>query len=143
MSESLKVVLDTNVLEAAVRSRNGASYAVLSRVGMGQFEIAISVALVLEYEDVLMRKADSTRRTASAMTAIVDYLCEVGQRQSIFFLWRPCLRDPKDDLVLELAVAAGCNAIVTHNRRDFEPANQFGMDVWTPAQFLRRLGEIT
>jgi predicted nucleic acid-binding protein len=59
--------------------------------------------------------------------------------QEIFFLWRPYLRDPNDDLILELAVAAGCDAVVTHNTRDFVGAERFGIDVLTPAAFLLRL----
>ena len=62
MSEPLTVVLDTNVLEAAFRSRRGASFAVLSLVGTGCFEIAVSVPLVLEYEEVLLRNADERER---------------------------------------------------------------------------------
>ena len=134
------VVLDSNVLEAAMRSRRGASFAVLSLVGTGRFEIAVSVPLVLEYEEVLLRKAGRSR---TAVGDVIDYLCAVGKRQSIFFLWRPCLPDPDDDMLLELAVAAGCDAIVTHNRRDFGPAHQFGVQVLTPAEFLQKVGGVS
>src|SRR5258708_37034402 len=101
------IVLDTNVLEAAMRSRRGAAFGVLSRVGSGLFEIAVSVALVLEYEDVLMRQAGETSRPSTVVNDLIDYLCSVAKRQSIFFLWRPFLGDPDDDMILELAVAAG------------------------------------
>jgi predicted nucleic acid-binding protein len=134
------VVLDTNVLEAAVRSRLGASFAVLSRVGTGSFDIALSVPLVIEYEAVLMRQTDRLGQRATVSADIIDYLCAAGKRQSIYFLWRPCLPDPRDDMVLELAVAAGCDAIVTHNRRDFVPARQFGVRIVTPAHFLAWIG---
>jgi putative PIN family toxin of toxin-antitoxin system len=127
------VVLDTNVLEAAMRSRQGASYAVLSQLGTRKFEIAISVPLVFEYEEVLMRQASKAGRSAAAVTDVIDYFCSVGKHQSIFFLWRPCLPDASDDMVLELAVAAECSAIVTHNRRDFGPASEFGVRIVSPA----------
>lgn len=133
------VVLDSNVLAAAMRSRRGASFAVLSAVGLGRFEIALSVPLVLEYEEVLLRQARELGQSPAAIRDVLDYLCSVGKRQSIFFLWRPCLPDADDDLVIELAVAAGCDAIVTHNVRHFGPALEFGIRVVTPAQLLQRI----
>lgn len=68
------------------------------------------------------------------------YLAANGQTQDIFFLWRPFLRDAKDDMVLELAIAAGCAAIVTFNTKDFVGVEQFGLEVWTPHEFLAQLG---
>ncbi|MBI3834097.1 MAG: PIN domain-containing protein [Planctomycetes bacterium] len=135
----LTVVLDSNVLEAAMRSRRGASYAVLSAVGTGRFDIALSVPLVLEYEEVLLRQVGKKGRSTKAVQDIIDYLCSVGKRQSIFFLWRPCLTDADDDMLVELAVAAGCDAIVTHNIKDFGPARHFGIRLMTPAQLLEQL----
>jgi len=70
---------------------------------------------------------------------LIDYVCDVAIRQKIFFLWRPFLRDPGDDLVLELAVAAQCEAIVTHNVRDFRGIEQLGVRVLTPGEFLQEL----
>lgn len=143
MPDRPAVVLDSNVLESAMRSRRGASFALLSIVGTGRFDVAISVPLVLEYEEVLMRQADEVGRKPAAVQDLINHLCAVGRRQSIFFLWRPCLPDPCDDMLLELAVAAGCEAIVTHNRRDFGPAGQFGVRVLTPAEFLERIGGVS
>lgn len=139
MPEREKVVLDSNVLEAAMRSRRGASFAILSAVGAETFDVAISVPLVLEYEEVLLRLVGTPGRTRNAVQNIIDYVCSVGIRQEVFFLWRPCLPDPDDDMVLELAVAAGCTAIITHNIRDFRPAVQFGIEVLTPSKFLERI----
>jgi putative PIN family toxin of toxin-antitoxin system len=133
------VVIDTNVLVAAVRSRRGASYELLSRLGKASFEVAVSVGLVLEYESVLLRHIDVSGMSPEDVRNLVDYLCDVGRWQEIFFLWRPSLKDANDDLILELAVAAGCEAIVTHNVRDFDLAAQFGVRVLTPAQFLSEL----
>jgi putative PIN family toxin of toxin-antitoxin system len=134
------VVLDTNVLEAALRSRRGASFAILSQVGTGAFDIAISAPLVLEYEAVLMRQADEMGRTSTSVSNLIDYLCSVSRRQAIFFLWRPFLADPDDDMVLELAIAAGCDAIVTHNKRDFQKSAELGVSVLSPSDFLRQIG---
>ena len=74
--------------------------------------------------------------------AVLDYFCGVAHRQPIFFLWRPFLRDPGDDHVLELAVAAGCEGIVTYNMRDFRDAEQFGIRVLEPAAFLKGIGAL-
>ena len=135
----MKVVLDTNVLVAGLRSNRGASFQVLRRVGTGQFAIALSVALVLEYEETLKRQLDALDLSARDVDDVIDYLCSVADLTEIFFVWRPCLRDADDDMVLELAVAGQCDAIVTFNVRDFEPADRFGMRVLTPPQFLKEI----
>lgn len=134
-----RVVVDTNVLVAAIRSQRGASFELLQRVGDGSFEIAVSVALTLEYESVLLRHVGESYLEDQDVMNLIDYVCEVGSWQEIYFLWRPFLRDPNDDLILELAVAAGCDAVITHNTRDFAGAERFGIEVLTPAAFLLRL----
>lgn len=137
----LRVVLDTNVVIAAMRSRRGASFRVLSLIGDPRFEIAISVPLVLEYESVAFRPSAGVSLTAQAVDAILDQICSVGRETPIYFQWRPHLRDAGDELVLELAVAAGCRYIVTYNSRDFEGCEQFGIQAISPAEFLRLIGE--
>jgi len=72
---------------------------------------------------------------------ILDYICLVGKRRRIHFLWRPCLKDPKDDMVLELAVAGSCDCIVTFNKKDFTEAKFFGIKLLTPKEFLETIGE--
>jgi putative PIN family toxin of toxin-antitoxin system len=134
------VVLDTNVLVAAVRSRRGASFQLLSLIGTGAFEIAVSVPLVLEYEDALIRHLAATDLSEDDVRDIIDYMCSVAVRQEVFYLWRPVLKDPGDDLVLELAIAANCDAIVTHNIRDFAGLSRFGLRLLTPGEFLQELG---
>ncbi len=134
-----RVVLDTSVLVAAVRSRRGASFELLSRLTEKAFEIVISVPLVLEYESVLLRHVAASTLEENDVRDFVDYICEVADRQDVFFLWRPFLRDAGDDLVLEVAVAAQCDAIVTHNVRDFVGAERLGVRVVTPGEFLRLL----
>ncbi len=90
------------------------------------------------YEGALLRHLSAGQRKADVL-AIIDYLCAAGKQQSIFFLWRPLLRDPNDDMVAEVAVASGASAIVTHNLRDFEAVVRFGVQVLPPAQFLLQL----
>lgn len=136
----VKVVLDTNVLIAALRSRRGASFRILSLLGTGVFEIAVSVPLVLEYEEVAKRMAREVGLSQRDIDDLLDYLCRMGDRRQIFFLWRPWLKDPGDDLVLEVAVEADCDFIVTHNTRDFAGVDRFGIRVVTPRGLLRTLG---
>lgn len=138
----LRVVLDTNVLVAAARSRIGASFRVLTLVGTGRFEVAVSVPLILEYESALVARAGPGGWSPAQVGDVLDYVCAVGIPVRPSFLWRPALPDADDDFVLELAVAAGCQAIVTFNVQDFRGAGTFGVAVWTPQQFLRRIGVI-
>jgi putative PIN family toxin of toxin-antitoxin system len=135
--EAVRVVLDTNVLVSAFRSREGVSFRLLSQLREGRFEISISVPLVLEYEDVLLR---ATTLSEESVLAVVRYLSSVAHRQKIFFLWRPSLPDPKDDMVLELAVASRTQYIVTYNGKDFAAAERFGIQVVTPKAFLDVIG---
>ena len=140
---SPRIVLDTNVLIAALRSRNGASFQILQRVGRGQFDIILSVPLVLEYEDVAKRIARSVGLLFSDIEDILDYLCHVGELREVFFLWRPFLKDPLDDMVLEAAVESGCDYIVSHNVKDFVGVEMFGLEVLRPGAFLRKLEELS
>jgi putative PIN family toxin of toxin-antitoxin system len=142
MSLGPRVVVDTNVVVAGFRSRRGVAFRLLSEIGRGRFEIALSVPLVFEYEDALLRHSTVTRLRQSEVDAVLDYFCSVAHLQRIFYLWRPFLTDPKDDLVLELAVAARCRSIITYNVRDFVGADQFGIGVLEPGPFLVGLGAL-
>jgi putative PIN family toxin of toxin-antitoxin system len=137
-----RVVLDTNVVIAALRSRRGASFRVLELVGLGRFKLTVSVPLALEYEAVLNRHRVTVGLTQQDIRDLVDYLCSVSDRRVIYYLWRPYLRDPKDDFVLEAAVAGECQGIVTFNVRDFDGIDQFGLWAESPGEFLKRIGEV-
>ena len=143
MANAPRVVLDTNVVVAGLRSRRGASFRLLAAVGRGKFEIALSVPLVLEYEDALLRHGSVTGLSRADVDVVLDYFCSVGHLQSIFFLWRPLLPDPKDDLVLELAVAAGCKTVVTFNIRDFRGGEALGVSAQRPGAFLKSIGVLS
>lgn len=137
------MVLDTNILVAGLRSRLGASFRLISLIGSGKFGINLSVPLVLEYEDVLSRQIQELGLERSDISDFLDYLCAVGNLQDIYFLWRPHLRDPKDEMVLELAVKARCEYIVTYNERDFRGAEEFGVQTVTARKFLETIKELT
>ena len=138
----LDVVLDTNVLDSALRSNRGASFEVVRQIGQGAPEVHLSVPLALEYEAVLLRRREALGLSAEEVAGFVDYVCSVAHPHDIHYLWRPLLRDPGDEMVAELAVTAGADHVVTHNVRDFGPlAERFGVAVTTPGAFLRLLRE--
>ncbi len=120
------IVLDTNVVISALRSKRGASNKLLSLVGTSKFEIHDSVALILEYEDVIQRQRTELGLSQDEVSIFIDSLCAMAQHHKIYFLWRPFLTDVNDELVLELAVSANCEYILTHNVRDFKGSEKFG-----------------
>lgn len=135
-----EIVIDTNILVAGLRSQRGAAFRLLQLVGTGQFEINLSVPLLFEYEDVLYRGKPSLPVSSAVIDSVLDFHSRVARHHQIFFLWRPFLRDPKDDLVLELAVKAGC--IITYNKRDFTGIAQFNIGVLDAAEFLLHIGAL-
>jgi putative PIN family toxin of toxin-antitoxin system len=136
------IVLDTNVIIAALHSKKGASNKLLSLVGTHKFEIHDSVALILEYEDVIQRHRAELGLSHNDVTDLIDSLCSMAHHHKVYFLWRPFLSDVDDELVLELAVTAQCEYIVTHNIRDFKGIDQFGVQAVTPKEFLKIIGEV-
>lgn len=136
----MNIVLDTSVLVAAMRSQRGASQQLLRRLPSPQFTPALSVALYMEWQAVLMRPEhrppgiDETR-----MLGFLRYLASLSRLQDIHYLWRPFLRDPNDDMVLECAVASGSRYIVTHNIRDFRGSQDLGVQAIAPGPFLQHL----
>ena len=139
----IRVVLDTNVLLSGLQSKKGASYEVLRRLGQ-QFDIAISVPLVLEYEEILKEKLPVLFSiNNSDIDDIINYYCKIGISAEIFYLWRPFLPDPEDDHILELALAAGCSYIITYNKRDFRGVEErFGIEIIDAADFLKILKKV-
>jgi len=137
-----KIVIDTNIIVAAIRSSRGASYRLLNNIDSPKFETNVSVPLILEYEAACRNTKNECSISYDDIDAIIDYICLVSRHRKIHFLWRPFLRDPKDDMVLELAVSAECEFIVTFNKKDFGGIGQFGLKAVTPKEFLEIIGEI-
>jgi putative PIN family toxin of toxin-antitoxin system len=140
----LRVVLDTNVIVAGLRSRQGASYRVLRRLGDDAFCLLLSVPLLLEYESVLKREQQqlASGLTPAQIDTLLDFWCARAEPVRLHYLWRPQLKDADDEMVLEAAVNGRADAILTHNTADFEPARlRFQVKIWTPAEFLLRLSK--
>ena len=136
----MRVVLDTNVIVSALRSRSGASFALLSALDEARFEIALTLPLYLEYRDVLGREGTVDPSLGpDDVLAVCRGLAERAHLQDVHYLWRPLVKDPKDDLVLEAALASGSRYIVTHNVRDFtgkKIEEGLGVEIVTPKTFL-------
>ena len=140
----MRVVLDTSVLTAAARSRDGASFALVSSIPAAEFEICLSVGLYFEWQDVLTRTEHLVPgKTAEDTLSFLRYLCGHAWQQEIFYLWRPLLADPSDDMILELAFAADCRYIVTHNVRHFAGCERLGIEAITPRDFLALVRKAT
>lgn len=137
----MRVVLDTNVIVAGLKSKRGASFKVLSLIGTGKFDLVLSVPLLFEYESVLKRTT-LMNITPKDIDDFLDYFCSIATRCKIFYLWRPLLKDPADDMILELAVESGSAYIITFNIGDFVGSNRFGISAITPKTFLTKIGEL-
>jgi predicted nucleic acid-binding protein len=110
-------------------------------VGDERWQLHLSTALLLEYEAVARREAQEFWLRPELIESVLDYLCANAQEHRISFRWRPFLPDPDDDFILELAVTAKAQYIVTHNLRDFAGVEAFGLEVIIPAQMLLKLSE--
>lgn len=135
-----RVVIDTNILYAGLFSSAGASYQLLGLVRSGQVIPCVSVTMAMEYEAVLTAKSEELDLTHEEIKGFLGYFVALSERVKIFYLWRPGLRDPGDDMVLETAVAARVEFIVTHNIKDFAGTERFDVRVVTPGWFIRNFG---
>jgi predicted nucleic acid-binding protein len=133
-------VIDTNVIVSGLRSNRGPAFRILRAVGQGIITPVVSVPLCMEYEDVLSRPGLVPH---SATPGYVDKFLDVfllrSECRDVFFRWRPWLPDPKDECVLEIAVAAGNIPIITSNLRDFKPAHLLGVAVIPPSRLCELL----
>ncbi len=140
MSEAnpIRVVFDTNVLVAGARSRQGVSFALINSIPAPEFQLGLSVGLYVEWQAVMTRSENlPPGQTESDALGFLRYLASQAHLQEVHFLWRPFLPDPNDEMILELAFAAGCRYIVTHNVKDFHGSEELGVTAITPRDFLQ------
>ena len=138
----LRIVLDTSVLVAGLRSRRGASNALLALVAGGRIRPLVTTSLFLEYEEVLHRPEHrlATAMTQADVAGFLAALASASEGVDLHFRWRPQLGDPADEMVLEAAINGSADALVTHNVADFAEASaRFRLRIVTPGEFLKEL----
>jgi len=119
-----------------LRSNKGAAYKLIENLGTGKYSISISVPLVIEYEAVAKRHIHYL--TNEEVDRFIDYVCAIGDKRKIHYLWRPFLKDAKDDMILEMAVESQSEFIITDNSKDFRVIEKFGIK--SPAEFFKIVG---
>jgi len=139
---AIQIVVDTNVFVTALRSQKGASYKLLQLIKKDVFQFNLSVPLALEYEGVAKRTIGEITLDEKTVDDILDFVISRANHWKIYYLWRPQLKDPDDDMLLELAVTASCQYIITYNLDDFKATKKFGIIAITPKQFLEMIGEL-
>lgn len=137
----IDIVLDTNVVFSGLYSQDGSSYTLLSEIGKGKFNVHVSVPLIFEYEDVLKRSQKELGLSAKEIDDVLEYLCSVSNPHLLYYSWRPCLNNPDDEMLLELAIAANARFIVTYNIRHFKGIHGFNVRAIKPSEFLKLLEE--
>ena len=142
---NVRLVLDTDVIVAAMRSPKGASAAILTAVRRDRvIQLLMTIPLALEYEATCSR---AEHRLAAGLSergvnVFLDAIMAMAEPVKTHFLWRPQLRDPGDEMVLEAAVNGRADALVTFNLRHFEvAAAAFGLEVLLPREVIRRIRE--
>ncbi len=136
------LVMDTDVVVAALRNPTGASAALLRQVRQGQLRLAANVSLFTEYEAVCLRPehAQAAGLTARDVGHFLNALASLVQPVAIHFMWRPQLHDPGDELVLEAAANARADVLLGFNLKHFSAAMpRFGIRLSQPGPFFRSL----
>lgn len=138
----MKCVLDTDVLVAGLRSPTGASREIIRMVGRGEIEALATITIMTEYEAVLKRSEhlQAANLTEADVDKLLDTLASIITQVTPHFLWRPMLKDPDDEMILEAAVNGQAEVIITFNTRHFgKAASQFGIEVMKPGNFLGKV----
>jgi len=141
----MRVVFDTCVWVAAIRSRRGASFALLTEISHKRFQFGISVPLFLEYKAKLLETSAKlqTRLNQKQIAAIISALAFYGTEVSIYYRLRPNLKDENDNMVFECAANFGASTIITHNIKDFlnPELEAYEIQILTPGDFIKIIGE--
>lgn len=140
--DDMRIALDTDVFIASVRSKTGASRYILKLIERKRLTAVTTVNMLIEYEAILKRQEHLEAAGLSLEEAdkVIDALAALVEPITPHFLWRPQLKDPNDEMILEAAANGQADAIVTFNRKHFaRVAPRFGIEVMQPADLLRRL----
>ena len=138
----MRIVIDTNVVISGIRSRIGASSVLLRLVDLGKAIHLLNVPLAFEYEEKCMdaRHVLASGLSTNEVLEIVDNIIGKAQCVPTYYLWRPSLSDPDDEMVLEAAIHGHADAIVTFNQKDFgDTPKLHGVEVWSPAKAIKEI----
>lgn len=138
----MRIVIDTDVVVAAMRSPSGASAGLLQAAVDGRVQLLANVALILEYEAVCLRPEHlkAAKLRAAQAELFVDSVAALAEPVESHFIWRPQLKDPSDEMVLEAAVNGSARAIVSFNHRDYGPIpRRFGIELLLPRDAFKRV----
>jgi putative PIN family toxin of toxin-antitoxin system len=138
----MRFALDTDVLVASLRSAKGASSELIRMIGRREIVAVATVPMMVEYEAVLKRPQHlaAANLTIKQVDSFLDALADLFVPVTPYFLWRPVLRDPNDEMILEAAVNGQARVIITFNARHFSrAAYRFGVQALRPSEVLRRL----
>jgi len=138
-----QIVIDTNVLVAGLRSQRGAAYHLLTILNDPRWQVNISTTLLIEYEAVLKRERRHLGLSEGDIDDLLDGLCHLANHQEIFYIWRPMAQDPDDEFLIDLAVAAQADFLITYNPKDMQHVMQFGVVLVSPREFLQKMEVIS
>jgi putative PIN family toxin of toxin-antitoxin system len=136
----MRIVIDSNVLVAAVRSNRGWSHKLIRSIGADpRWQPCVTAPLLHEYAEQIHHAGHTPAWTPENRDDFLDYFCASSRWCEVHFLWRPLLADEDDHVVLEAAMASSAVVIVSFNKRDLRPAEGFGISLMTPREFLLSL----
>lgn len=135
----MRAVMDTNVLVAAFRSRQGASFEIFRRLRLGEWTAVLSNHLLFEYEELLKRQAPVLGLSLEDVDELLSAICARGEEYLLSHGWQPILIDPDDEPLVQLAIESDAFRIVSHNIRHLRPAVQLGVELLRPREFLAKL----
>ena len=117
----MKVVVDTNVLLAALLGKKGPNREIIRYCLTGRLMPQLAASLYFEYEDVFERQTTLAlcKLNCEQRQLFLDSFLSVCQWNQLYFRWRPNLRDEGDNHLVELAVASNAEYLITNNMKDF------------------------
>ncbi|MDQ3088523.1 MAG: putative toxin-antitoxin system toxin component, PIN family [Acidobacteriota bacterium] len=142
MNKILQIIIDTNIFVAAFRSQKGVANLLLQKLKDVRWQVNVSTPLLLEYEDVLKRPEMNEFISENDVDIFLNGVCTIANYHEIYYLWRLLAKDPNDSFLLELAVKANAEFIITYNPKDFPAAASFGIKLVTPKEFLQFVGDL-
>lgn len=135
----MRAVMDTNVLVAALRSNQGASFEIFRRLRLEEWTAVVSNHLLFEYEEILKRQAPDLGLSLEDVDELLNAISARADECLLSHGWQPVLIDPDDEPLVQLAIESDAFRIVSHNIRHLRPVVQLGVELLRPHEFLDKL----